>query len=57
MHAKQNASNIQKLYFYEASMLEYNRNVRFLGRKDLMKVTQSMLEYRILVRTSRAGIK
>ena len=29
-------------------MLEYSRNVRFLGRKDLMKVTHSMLEYRVL---------
>ena len=57
MHAKQNASNIQKLYFYEASMLEYNRNVRFLGRKDLMKVTHSVLEYKVLIRTPHAGIK
>ena len=57
MHAKQNASNIQKLYFYEASMLEYSRNVRFWGRKDLMKVTHSVLEYKVLIRTPHAGIK
>ena len=57
MCAKQNASNIQKLYFYEVSMLEYSRNVRFWGRKDLMKVTHSVLEYKVLIRTSHAGIK
>ena len=45
------------LHFYEALQLEYNRNVRFLGRKDLMKVTHSVLEYRVLIRTRHAGIK
>ena len=48
---------IQKLYFYEVSMLEYSRNVRFWGRKDLMKVTHSVLEYALLIRTPHAGIK
>ena len=38
-------------------MLEYSRNVCFLGRKDLMKVTHSVLEYRVLVRTRHAGIR
>ena len=38
-------------------MLEYNRNVRFLGRKDLMKVTHSVLEYMVSIRTRHAGIK
>ena len=45
------------LHFYEASMLEYSRNVRFWGRKDLMKVTHSVLEYKVLIRTPHAGIK
>ena len=36
---------IPKLYFYEAIMLEYSTGVRFLGVKDIAKVTQSVLEY------------
>ena len=31
---------IQKLYFYEVSMLEYSTGVRFSGVKDFAKVTQ-----------------
>ena len=31
---------IQKLYFYEAPMLEYSSGVRFSGMKDWGKVTQ-----------------
>ena len=31
---------IQKLYFYEAIMLEYSTGVRFSGVKDFAKVTQ-----------------
>ena len=48
---------IPNLYFYEAFRLEYSRNVRFWGRKDLMKVTRSVLEYALLIRTPHAGIK
>ena len=48
---------IQKLYFYEVSMLEYSTDVRFSGVKDIAKVTQSVLEYKMLIRTHHAGIK
>ena len=48
---------IQKLYFYEASMLEYSSGVRFSGVKDIAKMTQSVLEYKMLIRTHHAGIK
>ena len=48
---------IQKLYFYEVNMLEYSTDVRFSGVKELMKVTQAMLEYKMLIRTHHAGIK
>ena len=48
---------IPKLYFYEAIMLEYSTGVRFLGVKDIAKVTQSVLEYKMLIRTHHAGIK
>ena len=48
---------IQKLYFYEASMLEYSSGVRFSGVKDIAKVTQAVLEYKMLIRTPHAGIK
>ena len=45
------------LHFYEAIMLEYSTGVRFLGVKDIAKVTQSVLEYKMLIRTHHAGIK
>ena len=45
------------LHFYEASMLEYNSGVRFSGVKDIAKMTQSVLEYKMLIRTHHAGIK
>ena len=48
---------IQKLYFYEVSMLEYSTDVRFSGWKDIAKVTQAVLEYKMLIRTPHAGIK
>ena len=48
---------IQKLYFYEAIILEYSTDVRFLGVQDIAKVTQSVLEYKMLIRTHHAGIK
>ena len=48
---------IQKLYFCEASMLEYSTDVRFSGWKDIAKVTQAVLEYKMLIRTHHAGIK
>ena len=48
---------IPKLYFYEAIILEYSTDVRFLGVKDIAKVTQSVLEYKMLIRTHHAGIK
>ena len=48
---------IQKLYFYEASMLEYSSGVRFSGVKDIAKMTQAVLEYKMLIRTHHAGIK
>ena len=48
---------IQKLYFYEVSMLEYSSGVRFSGVKDIAKMTQSVLEYKMLIRTPHAGIK
>ena len=48
---------IQKLYFYEAIILEYKTDVRFSGMKDIAKVTQSVLEYKMLIRTHHAGIK
>ena len=48
---------IQKLYFYEAKILEYSTDVRFLGVTDIAKVTQSVLEYKMLIRTHHAGIK
>ena len=48
---------IQKLYFYEAIILEYSTDVRFSGMKDIAKVTQSVLEYKMLIRTHHAGIK
>ena len=48
---------IQKLYFYEASLLEYSSGVRFSGVKDIAKMTQSVLEYKMLIRTPHAGIK
>ena len=48
---------IQKLYFYEAIILEYSTDVRFSGVKDIAKVTQSVLEYKMLIRTHHAGIK
>ena len=48
---------IPKLYFYEAIMLEYSTGVRFSGVKDIAKVTQSVLEYKMLIRTHHAGIK
>ena len=38
-------------------MLEHSSSVRFSGVKDLMKVAQAMLEYRILIRTHHAGIQ
>ena len=48
---------IPKLYFYEAIMLEYSTGVRFLGVNDIAKVTQSVLEYKMLIRTHHTGIK
>ena len=45
------------LHFYEASMLEYSSGVRFSGVKDIAKMTQSVLEYKMLIRTPHAGIK
>ena len=48
---------IQKLYFYEVNMLEYSTDVRFSGVKDIAKMTQGMLEYKMLIRTHHAGIK
>ena len=45
------------LHFYEASMLEYSSDVRFFGWKDCAKVTQAVLEYKMLIRTPHAGIK
>ena len=45
------------LHFYEAFMLEYSTDVRFSGWKDIAKVTQAMLEYKMLIRTHHAGIK
>ena len=48
---------IQKLYFCEAFMLEYSTGVRFSGWKDIAKVTQAVLEYKMLIRTHHAGIK
>ena len=30
---------IKKLYFYEAIILEYSTDVRFLGMNDIAKVT------------------
>ena len=48
---------IQKLYFCEASMLEYSTDVRFSGVKDIAKMTQAVLEYKMLIRTHHAGIK
>ena len=38
-------------------MLEYSSSVRFSGVKDLMKVAQAMLEYKVLIRTHHAGIQ
>jgi len=38
-------------------MLEYSTDVRFLGVKDIAKMTQSVLEYKMLIRTHHAGIK
>ena len=49
--------NQLNLYFYEASMLEYSSGVRFSGVKDIAKMTQSVLEYKMLIRTPHAGIK
>ena len=48
---------IQKLYFYEAIILEYSTDVRFLGVKNIAKVTQAVLEYKMLIRTHHTGIK
>ena len=48
---------IPKLYFYEAKILEYSTDVRFSGMKDIAKMTQSVLEYKMLIRTHHAGIK
>ena len=48
---------IPKLYFYEVNILEYSTDVRFSGMKDIAKVTQSVLEYKMLIRTHHAGIK
>ena len=48
---------IQKLYFCEAFMLEYSTDVRFSGVKDIAKMTQAVLEYKMLIRTHHAGIK
>ena len=48
---------IQKLYFYEAIILEYSTDVRFLGVQDIAKVTQAVLEYKMLIRTHHTGIK
>ena len=48
---------IQKLYFYEAIILDSTTDVRFLGATDIAKVTQSVLEYKMLIRTHHAGIK
>ena len=49
--------NWLNLYFYEAIILEYSTGVRFLGVNDIAKVTQSVLEYKMLIRTHHAGIK
>ena len=38
-------------------MLESSSGVRFSGVKDIAKVTQAMLEYKMLIRTHHAGIK
>ena len=38
-------------------MLEYSTDVRFLGVKDIAKMTQAVLEYKMLIRTHHAGIK
>ena len=48
---------IQDYYFYEAIMLEYSSGVRFSGVKDIAKMTQAVLEYKMLIRTHHAGIK
>ena len=45
------------LHFYEAKILEYSTGVRFLGVKDIAKVTQAVLEYKMLIRTHHTGIK
>ena len=51
------SSQIQDYYFYEAFMLEDSTDVRFSGVKDIAKMTQAVLEYKMLIRTHHAGIK